>query len=93
MQNENQSSPKFIKNINGEITNDDNSQQYYRKLDGNLIKSYGYCQNQGRRPYMEDEGKVIENFNGDSNKILFGLLMDMVVVKCQNFYKKILVIT
>ena len=73
MQKENQSSSKFIKNINGEITNDDNSHQYYRKLDGNLIKSYGYCQNQGRRPYMEDEGKVIEYFNGDSNKILFGL--------------------
>ena len=63
----------FIKNMNGEIISNSNSQHYFRKLDGNLVKSYGYCQNQGKRNYMEDEGKVIENLNGDINKILFGL--------------------
>ena len=63
----------FIKNINGEIISNNNSHHYYRRLDGKLIKSYGYCQHQGKRNYMEDEGKVIENLNGDSNKVLFGL--------------------
>ena len=59
--------------INGELISNNNSPQYFRQTTTAPVKSYGYTQNQGRRNYMEDEGKVIENLNGDQNKILFAL--------------------
>ena len=62
----------FIEN-NGEIISKSNCKHYFRQTSTAPVTSYGYCQNQGRRNYMEDEGKVIENLNGDVNKILFCL--------------------
>ena len=59
--------------INGELISNSNCKEYYRQTDTAPVTSYGYSQNQNARNYMEDEGKVIENFNGDPNKILFCL--------------------
>ena len=59
--------------INGEIISNSSNKKYFRQTTTSPVTSYGYCQNQGRRSYMEDEGKVIENLNGDPNKILFCL--------------------
>ena len=59
--------------INGELVSNSNSKEYYRQTDTAPVTSYGYSQNQNARNYMEDEGKVIENYNGDPNKILFCL--------------------
>ena len=59
--------------LNGELISNSKSEKYFRQTNTAPIKSYGYYQNQGHRNYMEDEGKVIENFNGDPNKILFCL--------------------
>ena len=58
---------------NGELRSNSKSEEYFRQTNTGLVKSYGYYQNQGRRHYMEDEGKVIENVNGDPNNILFCL--------------------
>ena len=58
---------------NGEIISNSNSKKYFRQTATAPVTSYGYYQDQGRRNYMEDEGKVVENLNGDSNKILFCL--------------------
>ena len=58
---------------NGEIISNSNSKKYFRQTSTAPVTSYGYYQDQGRRNYMEDEGKVVENLNGDSNKILFCL--------------------
>ena len=59
--------------LNGELISNSNCQEYYRQTNTAPVTSYGYSQNQNapHRNYMEDEGKVIENFNGDPNKILF----------------------
>ena len=59
--------------LNGELISNSNCHEYYRQTSTAPITSYGYSQNQNapHRNYMEDEGKVIENFNGDPNKILF----------------------
>ena len=59
--------------INGEIISNSSNKNYFRQTTTAPVTSYSYCQNQGRRSYMEDEGKVIENLNGDPNKILFCL--------------------
>ena len=59
--------------MNGELISNNNSTQYFRQTNTAPVKSYGYNQNQGQRNYMEDKGKVIENLNGDPNKILFAL--------------------
>ena len=59
--------------LNGELISNSKSEKYFRQTNTAPIKSYGYYQNQGQRSYMEDEGKVIENLNGDPNKILFCL--------------------
>ena len=58
---------------NGELRSNSKSEEYFRQTNTAPVKSYGYYQNQGRRHYMEDEGKVIENVNGDPNNILFCL--------------------
>ena len=59
--------------INGEILSNIKCTEYYRETKTAPVTSYGYSQNPnaGHRKYMEDEGRVIENFNGDPNKILF----------------------
>lgn len=59
--------------INGEIMNNTQCTEYFRETSTAPVTSYGYSQNQNaeHRKYMEDEGRVIENFNGDPNKILF----------------------
>ena len=59
--------------LNGEILNNSNCKEYYRQTNTAPVTSYGYSQNQNapNRNYMEDEGRVVENFNGDPNKILF----------------------
>ena len=67
-----QSSSSFF-SLNGELISNSKSEKYFRQTNSAPVKSYGYYQNQGHRNYMEDEGKVIENFNGDPNKILFCL--------------------
>lgn len=59
--------------FNGELISNSGSEKYFRQTNTAPVKSYGYYQNQGHRHYMEDEGKVIENLNGDPNKILFCL--------------------
>ena len=61
--------------INGEIISNNNSKEYFRNTNGNMIHSYAYFeeQNIGARSYMEDKGKCVENFNGDPNKLLFCL--------------------
>ncbi len=53
--------------------NNTNCTEYFRETTTAPVTSYGYSQNQNakHRKYMEDEGRVIENFNGDPNKILF----------------------
>ena len=58
---------------NGEIINKNNAKEYYKESKGGLVKSYAYCEdaNKGNRDYMEDQAKSIENFNGDTGKILF----------------------
>ena len=58
---------------NGEILSNTKCQEYYRVTSTAPVTSYGYSQNQNvqHRSYMEDEGRVIENLNGDPNKILF----------------------
>lgn len=58
-----------------EIVSDLNSKEFYKESKGDLVKSYAYSEeaNSGHRNYMEDQGIVIENFGGDTNKILFGL--------------------
>ena len=67
-----QSQSQFFEK-NGEIISNSNSKKYFRQTATAPVTSYGYYQDQGRRNYMEDEGKVVENLNGDSNKILFCL--------------------
>ena len=64
-------------NNNGEIISNIKCHEYFRQAKNSPVTSYGYSQNQNasHRSYMEDEGRVIENFNGDPNKILF-LLFD-----------------
>ena len=59
---------------NDEIISNSNAKEYYRESNG-LVKSYAYFQDQnvGNRNYMEDQGKVVENLEGDPNKILFCL--------------------
>jgi serine/threonine protein phosphatase PrpC len=69
---EDQSITPFL-TINGEILSNIKCTEYFRETKTAPVTSYGYSQNQnaGHRSYMEDEGRVIENFNGDPNKILF----------------------
>ena len=69
------SSQQGIQQKNGEIISDDNSKEFYFESNGGLVKSYGYCEDQNFkfRDYMEDEGKSVENLDGDPNKILFCL--------------------
>jgi len=64
-------------NNNGEIISNIKCHEYFRQTNTSPVTSYGYSQNQNasHRSYMEDEGRVIENLNGDPNKILF-LLFD-----------------
>ena len=59
--------------VNGEILSNTNCKEYYRQTSTAPVTSYGYSQNQNapNRNYMEDEGRVVENFKGDPNKILF----------------------
>lgn len=71
-QTQSESITPFFK-INGEIISNSNCKEYYRQTNTSPVTSYGYSQNQNKRNYMEDEGKVIENLNGDPNKILFCL--------------------
>jgi serine/threonine protein phosphatase PrpC len=54
-----------------EIVSDNNSKEYFRECKGGLVKHYGYYEDLGSRPYMEDQGISIQNFNGDPNQILF----------------------
>jgi len=60
---------------NGEIISNSDAKEYYRESNNGLVKSYAYFQDQnvGNREYMEDQGKVVENLEGDPNKILFCL--------------------
>jgi serine/threonine protein phosphatase PrpC len=69
---QNESIKPFI-SLNGELLNNINCKEYYRQTDTAPVTSYGYSQNQNapNRNYMEDEGRVVENFTGDPNKILF----------------------
>ena len=71
-QTQSQNITPFFK-INGELVSNSNCKEYYRQTNTAPVTSYGYSQNQNKRNYMEDEGKVIENLNGDPNKILFCL--------------------
>lgn len=56
-----------------EIVSDNNLKEYFRECKGGIVKHYGYCEDNGQRDYMEDQGKAIENLNGDPNQILFGI--------------------
>jgi serine/threonine protein phosphatase PrpC len=56
-----------------EIICDSKSHEFFRKCNSGIVKNYGYYQDHGERNYMEDEGKSIENLNGDPNQILFCL--------------------
>ena len=60
---------------NGEIISNSDAKEYYKESNNGLVKSYAYFQDQnvGNREYMEDQGKVVENLEGDPNKILFCL--------------------
>ena len=60
---------------NGEIISNSDAKEYYRESKNGLVKSYAYFQDQnaGNRDYMEDQGKVVENLEGDPNKMLFCL--------------------
>ena len=60
---------------NSEIMSNTKCYEYYRTTINSPVTSYGYSQDQNtkHRNYMEDEGRAIENFNGDPNKILFCL--------------------
>lgn len=60
---------------NGEIISNSDAKEYYRESNNGLVKSYAYFQDQnvGNREYMEDQGKAVENLEGDPNKILFCL--------------------
>ena len=60
---------------NGEIMSNTKCNEYYRTTINSPVTSYGYSQDQNakHRNYMEDEGRAIENLNGDPNKILFCL--------------------
>ena len=71
---QNNNVPAFILD-NGEILSNPKCTEYFRKTKTAPVASYGYCQNQNfpNRSYMEDEGRVVENFAGDPNKILFNI--------------------
>ena len=71
---QNQTITPFLIN-NGEIMSNTKCHEYYRETTTAPVTSYGYSQNQNAayRHYMEDEGRVYENLNGDPNKILFCL--------------------
>ena len=56
-----------------EIIFDSKDKQFFRNCNNGLIKNYAYYEDRGERDYMEDEGKSIENLNGDPNQILFCL--------------------
>ena len=56
-----------------EIIFDSKDKQFFRNCNSGLIKSYAYYEDHGERDYMEDQGKSIENLNGDPNQILFCL--------------------
>jgi len=56
-----------------EIIFDSKDKQVFRNCNSGLIKSYAYYEDHGERDYMEDQGKSIENLNGDPNQILFCL--------------------
>ena len=67
----------FQQNINkvSEIISNSDSKEFHRKSTGGLVTSYGYFEdsNHVNRDHMEDQGKSIENLNGDPDKILFCL--------------------
>ena len=80
VKSENPISQQNLKNNQGigklsEIISNSNSKEFHVISKGGLVKSYGYYEdsNNGLREYMEDQGKSIENLNGDPNKILFCL--------------------
>ena len=56
-----------------EIIFDSKDKEFFRKCNNGLIKDYAYYEDHGERDYMEDQGKSIENLNGDPNQILFCL--------------------
>ena len=56
-----------------EILSDNNLKDYFIKCKGGIVKDYAYYKDIGKRDYMENQGKAIENFNGDPNQILFCL--------------------
>ena len=70
--NDSKIEPPFF-SINNELINNNKCRKYIRQTNSAPVKGYSYYENQGLRKYMEDKGKVIENLNGDPNKILFGL--------------------
>ena len=73
-EHQNQTDTPFLTG-NSEIMSDTKCYEYYRTTINSPVTSYGYSQDQNakHRNYMEDEGRAIENFNGDPNKILFCL--------------------
>ena len=56
-----------------EILSDDSLKEYFKECRGGIVKDYAYYEDIGKRDYMEDQGKAVENFNGDPNQILFCL--------------------
>ena len=56
-----------------EILSDNDLKEYFIKCSGGIVKDYAYYEDHGERNYMEDQGKVVENLNGDPNQILFCL--------------------
>jgi serine/threonine protein phosphatase PrpC len=71
-EHQNQTDTPFLTG-NSEIMSDTKCYEYYRTTINSPVTSYGYSQDQNakHRNYMEDEGRVVENFTGDPNKILF----------------------
>ena len=84
-----------------EIISDDNLKEYFQKCRGGIVKDYAYYEDIGKRDYMEDQGKAIENLNGDPNQILFclydghggGEVSKFLRDNLQNYMKKMLPFT
>lgn len=73
-QNNNLDNEEIQQNSNiEEILSDNSLKQYFQKCQSGIVKDYAYYEDIGKRDYMEDQGKAVENFNGDPNQILFCL--------------------
>ena len=73
--------------INNEITNDNDTKEYYKESNGGLVKSYPFYEYQNIKNKDYIKFKSIENLNGDQNKLLFYLYNNIIVLQSKESIK------